>query len=222
MIDPDTGRDLPARTWFWQKFLSRLLDQAMTWAVVGGVFGALIWLSEDRRDHVQRMWNIPEQVELIGDKVQIQGEQLTRVSDAVRRLQIPSRVFELSTSLTRPVDGYCVEDQPCDVQIVIRRLESALDCRIMPETARWGFVGSGTEIAVYAERLDEPVGRNITAAFTRITVTLHTPTDLSPVSDFFFDVEYVNCPGMHPGDEPVRISSVRIPFTVVKEAPQDD
>jgi hypothetical protein len=139
---------------------------------------------------------------------------LDEVKTDVRRLKQPRVVFEVSRIGTAPVDGYCVEGQPCTVRLRLRRDVNALDCRIVPGSAEWGFVNPRSEIFSQAPRLDDTSGSNLGPAWEDRIIRIMTPAGLQPTANFTFVASYTDCPGWVKGEPPLEYQSEPVPFTI--------
>ncbi|MBT9385465.1 hypothetical protein KM176_16445 [Pseudooceanicola sp. CBS1P-1] len=204
------GKQIPRRTWF----LERLWTKAMDWLLLA-VFGAIVAVVfEPVRDRAVAIWDSPQALGQIDAKIDTISARQAALAADVRRLKQPEAVFEMSTFNTAPVRGYCVEGQPCQIRVRLRRLEAALSCRIVRGSIQWGFINPRSDSFVGARRLDQPSGRNMGPTWEDVEITLMTPTGLEPEADFTFEAFYTNCPGTEPDEDPISFNSPRDRFTI--------
>lgn len=211
----ESGKKIQPKHWIINRTITKLADLGIVAAL------ALLALAfQPLRERAAIIWNMPTAMAALGQELGAIRDTVANVSVDVRRLQLPDKVFAISDYNTRPLDGYCVEAEPCDIRIRLRRLEEALDCKIVPGTAIWGFQNPRSDTFVPAERLDRPNGRNIGTRLEDIQIRITTPRGLEPAADFIFATDYVGCPGMRPGDAPVTYWSERVSFEIRKGSAQ--
>lgn len=201
------GKNVPRTAWMREEVEKFIFRQVMT-VVITGVLGLLaVAVFEPVRDWLVGMASMPAEV-------QHQSERLLKVETSVRRLQQPDRVFEVSQTSTRPVDGTCTEGEPCRIRLRLRRLPEAIDCRLVRGSVEWGFINPRSEVFAHAERVDAPAGRNVGMTWEDSYVTLMTPTGLQPDANFTFIAKYTDCPGWEPGEAPLEYQNEPIPFVI--------
>lgn len=123
----------------------------------------------------------------------------------------------MSVTNSGPVDGYCIEREPCVLALKVRRNIESLSCRVVPGSSRWGFVNPRSDALIFAERLGGSPPRDLDASWSTIETILRTPTGLEPGADLHFEVSYTHCPGMLPDADPVTYSSPRIPIEIRRD-----
>lgn len=197
----------------WERFVSKTVD----WAAVGVLGTLMIVMFDPVKERALAIWNTPEALERIANKVDELVTGLADARDDIEALRRPDEVFEVSTINSGAVDGYCTERAACVLSIKVRRNLESLPCDIVPGSSRWGFVNPRSDAFIVAERLGGSPPRNIDTSWTTIEAILRTPTGLEPGADLQFEVAYTDCPGMMPGDDPVTYSSPRIPVEIRRD-----
>lgn len=205
----ERGDQIQPKHWIADRAIKKVADLAIV-----AVLALLALAFQPLRERAVAIWNVPGTMATFRSEIGALRQTVSDVSVDVRRLQLPSKVFQISEFNSGPLDGYCIEAQPCDIRIRIRRLEEALSCRIVPGTAIWGFQNPRSDTFVPAERLDRPNGRNIGTRFEDVQIRITTPRGLEPEADFIYAVDYVGCPGMRPGDTPVTYWADRVRFQI--------
>ncbi len=200
----------PLRQMIWERFISKSVD----WLVVAAIGGLVIMIFDPVKERAMAIWNTPDSLHQLVVRVENLLRQVADVRDDIESLRRPSEVFEVSTTNTRAIDGYCVERQPCDVQIKLRRRPEGVQCRIVAGSVQWGFVNPRSDMFAPAQRLNPGFARNIGMTWTTIDVRVMTPVGLEPTADFIFEASYSGCPGMAKGDDPLSFQSPRIPFEI--------
>lgn len=211
----ERGNQVQPKHWIADRAIKKVADLAIV-----AVLGLLALAFQPLRERAVAIWNVPTTMASFHQELGLLRRTVNDVSVDLRHLQLPHRVFQISEFNTGPIDGYCIEGLPCDIRIRLRRLEEALDCRIVPGTAIWGFQNPRSDTFVPAERLDRPNGRNIGTRFEDVQIRITTPRGLEPEADFIFATDYVGCPGMRPGDPPKTYWSDRDRFEIRKVGPQ--
>ncbi|TYB83979.1 hypothetical protein [Oceaniovalibus sp. ACAM 378] len=200
----------PLRQMIWERFISKSVD----WLVVAAIGGLVIMVFDPVKERAMAIWNTPDALHQLVVRVESLLGQMADVRDDIESLRRPSEVFEVSITNTRPLDGHCVEREPCDIQIKLRRVAEGVRCRIVPGSTQWGFINPRSDLFAPAQRIIPGVARNIGMSWTTIDVQVMTPVGLEPTADFVFEASYTSCPGMTPRDEPLTFQSSRIPFPI--------
>ncbi|WP_108482249.1 hypothetical protein [Oceaniglobus ichthyenteri] len=200
----------PLRQMIWERFISKSVD----WLVVAAIGGAVIMVFDPVKERAMAIWNTPDSLHQLVVRVENLLGQVADVRDDIESLRRPSQVFEVSRTNTRPIDEYCIERQPCAVQLKVRRRPEGIRCRIVPGSTQWGFINPRSDLSAPAQRIEPGEARNIGVSWTTIDIIILTPVGLEPTADFYFEAAYIGCPGMADGDEPLVFQSPRIPFPI--------
>lgn len=147
-------------------------------------------------------------------------EKLDVMQRSISQLQRPTEVFRISVLNSGPIRGHCVELAPCDVRLKISRREETVACRIVPGSTQWAFLNPRTDTVSTVRRMDAATDRNIGTAWELIDIRIFTPSGLEPEALFYFTAQYVACPGMPEGTEPITDKSESIPFRILRPAPE--
>lgn len=208
------GKYLPPKAWARERVATKIFDTIIGWFIIGLIGGGLMVISEGFRHKAEDIWNSPTKLQEAVDVGRGNSARLDALSKRVAVLSQPDVVFEVSARNSGPIEGYCVERQPCAMRLRIRRVEAALSCKIVPG-ASWGFINPRTDSFTAAQRLDTPSGRDLSATWAFVEIVVMTPSGLAPESDFVFEASYTGCPGMDAGDEPITRTSERIPIKIL-------
>ncbi|QFT47801.1 hypothetical protein FIU97_14560 [Roseivivax sp. THAF40] len=213
------GQKVSPTKWASDRFWVKFYDTVIGWVIVAVVGGGLMLVSEGFRSEIQSIWNSPKEVSRLSDAVERNGERLANLSDRVRVLSQPRDIFDISVRNTGPVDGYCIENRACRVQLRIRRLPESLACQIVRGSVQWGFINPRSDTFVAAQRVDDSRGRNVGATWEYLYITLMIPPGLEPEADFTFEAFYTDCPGTSDTDDPISRRSPRVPFKIYADPP---
>ena len=156
-------------------------------------------------------------IEGIKDDVAALAVSVERNADAIRSLRQPADIFEISRQ-SGPVDGYCVEGEPCAVNIRVRRHPDALVCRIVPETLIY-YYRNPRNNEVYDTVLLSGSPRDVGTSFINLQFTFSTPSNLIPNAELCVKPSYVGCPGMIPDDPPISPDEECFEVSIMKTAP---
>lgn len=206
------------------------LQKRVFGALFGLVFMAgsagVVWVTTDWVDQAQAVWSSPQtstdiidRLEELKTSVAGLGEEVRVVRREVAALKAPTKIFEISVVNSGPIEGFCVELEPCDIRLKIRRLPETISCRIVAGSVRWAFFNPRTDTISQVRRLDTPSGRNLGIAWELTDLRIVTPSGLAPTSDFYFSLQYVDCPGVPAGSEPIPDASPRMPFVIHRVRP---
>jgi len=119
----------------------------------------------------------------------------------IRRLQLPIDIFEVSP-LSRPTEGFCVATEPCSINVRVRRVESAMACRIVPGSVNY-FYRNPRNNEVYDAEVLSGRPRDVGTRYINLGFTFSTPGDLIPNAELCVRPKYVNCPGMSESSGPI-------------------
>jgi hypothetical protein len=195
------------------------------WAVIAGPVGAYFEREQEWRD------NLAQQIKGLQDGQEAANERLDLLRADVSVLQLPASVFQVSGQGSRPVDGYCLEGQPCTFALLMRRTPGAEACDVMTDRdhlPRHFVVQLGIESSERREviRLDERTVQNLTSEWTPISITLQMPSDFgvtaslseAPGAALVLERAYEHCLG---DADPaiVERASTPLPFHMLAEPP---
>jgi len=206
----DSGKEVTAHTWVRDRIVTKVTD----WLIVGVLGFLAVTLFAPLRERVVAVWNTPKTMMSVEAQISSLSDQVDVVSTEVRKLKQPTKVFDISLTNTKPINGFCVEAQPCPINIRVWRTLEGETCKIIPKTSQWGFVNPRTDTYVSAVMISGGVARDIGRQYEDIQVTLLTPEGLEPEADFVFTTFYSNCPGTLPGDEPLAYNSQKVRFVI--------
>lgn len=210
MTDGKSGSKVPAQKWL----AERLFTKAVDWAILGILGYVAVIAIEPLREKAEAVLRTPETMAELRDDIQGVSRKVDGLTVEVQRLKRPDAVFEMSLWNTGPIEGHCVESEPCQIRVRLRRLKDAIECRIVPNSVQWGFINPRADTFIGARRLDPPNGRNIGLNWTDIDITLLTPPELEPEADFTFEAFYTDCPGTLSDDDPISFNSPRDRFSI--------
>jgi hypothetical protein len=214
MMTGKDGKYFPPKAWARERVVTKVFDILIGWFFLSFVGGSLWFISEGFRIQVEDIWHSPQSIREAVEVGRANSDRLDSLARRVSILSQPDVIFEVSPRNSGPVDGFCVEQEPCRMRIRVRRVEAALSCQIVPG-AVWGFINPATDTFTAARRLDSTSPRDLGASWEFIELEILTPVGLKPQSDFVFESSYVGCPGMEPDDAPISRRSDRIPIRVL-------
>lgn len=188
--------------------------------IIGGIVLVIVGLFTPLWTQAAQVWNSPvvmQQMLVTLDEVAKAQEDL---QDEIRALRQPSEIFEVSQANSGAIDGYCVEGEPCEMSLKIRRTQDGLRCNIVPNSTQWQFLNPRTDVVTPVAVIQKPPTRNVGIDWTVIPVTILTPKGLEPDADFFFEAFYSDCPNTIEGADPISDVSSRIPTPIYKTKPE--
>lgn len=186
--------------------------------LIGWIFGGAFWIIglalaamfTPVISATAALLEVPERLDVIEKQFEV-------LADEVRAGRLPQQFTILSPANTGPIKGYCVEGDPCDLVVKIRRAEEATGCRFSPGSGRYGFWDRREDAPSYAKVIVPFPDRNLPGTWVTMPLTVQTPMNLAPVSDFFIEADYLGCPGQ--GQKPHPGRSNLVPIIIKDTAP---
>ena len=183
--------------------------------------GSVIAQSEQNAELIREVKATGEKnshdIESIKDDVAALAVSVDRNADAIRSLRQPEDIFEIS-QMSGPVDGYCIEGEPCAINIRVRMHPDALVCRVVPDTLIY-YYRNPRNNEVYDAVLISGSQRDIGTGFINLQFTFSTPSNLIPNAELCVKPSYVGCPGMIPSDPPISPDEECFDVAIIKTAP---
>lgn len=204
-------------------------DKVRHWAIEQGLkhlfgwlmvlsLGLLGWAFQPIKERMIAFWNLPKTLLELQDSDESRFSQIeSRIEAALNdiiRLKVPKDIFDVEVDQSGPVEGFCVEAEPCTIRIRARRFPDTIACQVIPDASRYSFIDTRTDTVVAATRLDQPLRRNLGAEWEFFDVTVMTPIGLSPRSRFMYTNYYTGCPNTPSEMSPLQDTSPRIHLDV--------
>ena len=199
---------------------SVLKKNAIDWLgkiILAGFVGVVISLYDPVRDAIAIRWNI---LMTLDDRLQSiehdvsSWEKAERVIRAdIAALRSPAQVFEISTFLSAPVNGYCVVGKRCPMRLFIRRVPGAEECRIQGDRTEHFLRSLVDGIARQVPSIRTGPATNLGADWTEVNLSIVIPDDI-PVgsANYLLVAYYISCNGQTA--EFVRDESLPIPVDI--------
>lgn len=129
------------------------------------------------------------------------AKAITLNTEAIRRLTLPKDIFEISDR-SGPIEGYCIDGVPCEMNVRVRRKVAALACEIVPESVDYYYRNPRDNEIHDVFTLKGSV-KNVGTTFINLPFTFSTPRRLRPGAELCVRPSFINCPGMSAGDAPI-------------------
>lgn len=136
-------------------------------------------------------------VEVLTSNSAANSAALEELASAVIALQQPSSVFDIADN-SGAVDGYCIENMPCEMLLRIRRTEAGEPCQIISDSSRYFFINLVTGQRIEVNAINPPEAKNVGLVYTDLRFSFVTPSGLvtdASQGQFAFRSSYTRCAG---------------------------
>ncbi len=208
-------RDMPSA--FRKSFIGVIVGGATAWVVAYSTdlwSGIIAWAEYPEKAILQR----EEDRQLMLEN----ARAIAQNSEAIRRLTIPTDIFEISDR-SGPIDGYCIDGVPCEMNLRVRRKSAALACQIVPGTVDY-YYRNPRDNEVHDVITISGAAKDVGTSYINLPFVFSTPRRLRPGAELCVRPSYVNCPGTSAGDAAIdpEEECFEVPIKSQMEANSDE
>ncbi|WP_340289231.1 hypothetical protein [Sulfitobacter pontiacus] len=189
----------------WRRDMPSAFRKSFIGMFVGGVTAGIVAYSTDVWSGIMAWSEYPEKALLQREEdrqlMMDNARAIAQNTEAIRRLTIPTDIFEISDR-SGPIDGYCIDGVPCEMNIRVRRKVAALACQIVPGTVDY-YYRNPRDNEVHDVITFAGAAKDVGTSYINLPFKFSTPRRLRPGAELCVRPSYVSCPGMSAKDDPI-------------------
>ncbi len=189
----------------WRRDMPSAFRKSLIGMIVGGSTAWIIAYSTDVWSGIVAWAEYPEKALIQREedrKMMLENARaIARNSEAIRRLTVPTDIFEISDR-SGPVNGFCIDGVPCEMNLRVRRKVGAIACQVVPGSVAY-FYRNPRDNEVHNINTISGSAKDVGTSYINLPFVFSTPRQLRPGAELCVRPSYVSCPGMSANDDPI-------------------